>query len=101
MLMTCERYWAIGEQATAGQNAIEFQVSRIDRIENTATTVIEQSAKVNDRLTVVEMKQVTADAIAGKFRNDTLSGSIACRTAWSACRCQSGADGDDAGEGGL
>ena len=61
------------KQATANQNAIQFQVSRIDRIEKTATTAIEQSAKVNDRLTVVETKQVTADATAAKFQNDTLT----------------------------
>ena len=61
------------KQETASQNAIQFQVSRIDRIEKTATTAIEQSAKVNDRLTVVETKQVTADATAAKFQNDTLT----------------------------
>jgi len=61
------------KQAVASQNAIQFQVSRIDRIEKTATTAIEQSAKVNDRLTVVETKQVTADATAAKFQNDTLT----------------------------
>ncbi|MCO4316357.1 hypothetical protein M8997_004110 [Phyllobacterium sp. 21LDTY02-6] len=59
--------------ATDSQNAIAFQVSRIDRIEKTATTAIDQSVKVNDRLTVVETKQATADATAAKFQNDTLT----------------------------
>jgi len=61
------------KQAIDTQNAIAVQVTRIDRIEKTATTAIEQSAKVNDRLTVVETKQVTADATAAKFQNDTLT----------------------------
>lgn len=61
------------KQEAASQNAIAFQVSRIDRIENTATIAIEQSAKVNDRLTVVETKQVTADATAAKFQNDVIT----------------------------
>ncbi|MBK0020961.1 hypothetical protein IAE29_03075 [Ochrobactrum sp. S46] len=61
------------KQETANQNAIAFQVSRIDRIEKTATTAIDQSAKVNDRLTIVETKQVTADATAAKFQNDALT----------------------------
>ncbi|WP_235889945.1 hypothetical protein [Brucella haematophila] len=39
------------KQDTASQNAIAFQVSRIDRIEKTATTAIDQSTKVNDRQT--------------------------------------------------
>lgn len=57
---------------TASENAIEVQVSRIDRIEKTATTAIDQSVRVNDRLTVVETKQSTADATAAKFQNDVL-----------------------------
>lgn len=61
------------KQETASQNAIAFQVSRIDRIEKTATTAIDQSAKVNDRLTIVETKQATADATAAKFQNDALT----------------------------
>ncbi|WP_418460458.1 hypothetical protein ACNT8L_18250 [Brucella intermedia] len=61
------------KQETASQNAIAFQVSRIDRIEKTAVTAIDQSAKVNDRLTVVETKQATADATAAKFQNDALT----------------------------
>jgi hypothetical protein len=61
------------KQATASQNAIDVQITRIDRIEKTATTAIDQSTKVNDRLTVVETKQVTADATAAKFQNDTLT----------------------------
>ncbi|UWF67384.1 MULTISPECIES: hypothetical protein [unclassified Brucella] len=61
------------KQETASQNAIAFQVSRIDRIEKAATTAIDQSAKVNDRLTVVETKQATADATAAKFQNDALT----------------------------
>jgi len=61
------------KQETANQNAIAFQVSRIDRIEKAATTAIDQSAKVNDRLTIVETKQVTADATAAKFQNDALT----------------------------
>ncbi|WP_192931029.1 hypothetical protein [Brucella anthropi] len=61
------------KQETASQNAIAIQVSRIDRIEKTATIAIEQSAKVNDRLTVVETKQATADATAAKFQNDVIT----------------------------
>ncbi len=61
------------KQDTASQNAIAFQVSRIDRIEKTATTAIDQSTKVNDRLTIVETKQATADATAAKFQNDALT----------------------------
>lgn len=61
------------KQSIDSQNAITTQITRIDRIEKTATTAIEQSAKVNDRLTVVETKQVTADATAAKFQNDTLT----------------------------
>ena len=61
------------KQAAANQNAIQFQVSRIDRIEKTATAAIDQSVKVNDRLTIVETKQATADATAAKFQNDTLT----------------------------
>lgn len=57
---------------TDSQNAIAIQVSRIDRIEKTATTAIDQSVRVNDRLTVVETKQSTADATAAKFQNDVL-----------------------------
>ena len=60
------------KQAIDSQNAISTQITRIDRIEKTATTAIEQSAKVNDRLTVVETKQVTADATAANFQKDTL-----------------------------
>lgn len=52
---------------------IQFQASRLDRIEKTATQAIESSGKVNDRLTVVETKQVTSDAVASKFQNDTLT----------------------------
>jgi hypothetical protein len=61
------------KQEMASQNAIAFQVSRIDRIEKTATTAIDQSAKVNERLMVVETKQATADATAAKFQNDALT----------------------------
>lgn len=61
------------QQATASKNAIEMQVTRIDRIEKTATTAIDQSGKVNERLTVVETKQATDAATAATFQKDTLT----------------------------
>ncbi|CAN7377109.1 hypothetical protein LJR231_002275 [Phyllobacterium sp. LjRoot231] len=59
-------------QEKTAEQAVLMQTSRIDRIETTATTAIEQSAKVNERLMVVETKQVTADATAANFQKDTL-----------------------------
>lgn len=59
-------------QAKTAEQAVSMQTSRIDRIETTATTAIQQSAKVNERLMVVETKQVTADATAANFQKDTL-----------------------------
>lgn len=59
-------------QARTAEQAVLMQTGRIDRIETTATTAIQQSAKVNERLTIVETKQVTADATAANFQKDTL-----------------------------
>lgn len=52
---------------------LQFQAGRLERVERTATLAIENSGKVNDRLTVVETKQVASDATASKFQNDTLN----------------------------
>lgn len=59
-------------QVRSSEQTAIMQTGRIDRIEKTATTAIDQSAKVNERLMVVETKQVTADATAANFQKDTL-----------------------------
>lgn len=52
---------------------VQFQAGRLDRIEKTASQAIDNTGKVNDRLTVLETKQATSDVAATKFQSDTLN----------------------------
>ncbi len=60
-------------QNTALENQAKISTARIETVERTAQSAIDQSDKVNNRLSIVETKQSESAASNEKFQNGTLA----------------------------
>ena len=63
----------IEQNRVASENDTKITISRIERIESTATLAIENAARVGERLISVETKQNQESVASAQFQNATLA----------------------------
>jgi hypothetical protein len=63
----------IEQNRVASENDSKITISRIERIESTATLAIENAARVGERLISVETKQNQESVASAQFQNATLA----------------------------
>lgn len=63
----------IEQNRVASENDTKVTISRIERIESTATLAIENAARVGERLISVETKQNQESVASAQFQNATLA----------------------------